>query len=141
MVDDNKTPALAVSVVSVGQSHLVRPHLVNDKYKKYITGTFLSQEELLFMSTVLMALGLDEGTGPLTNGHFEFNCRPLRPGERIDFLRDGVDVCSIEAAKREESSPNGPATPYRGSGQVHLPTTTGIVASKASEDLSEFANL
>jgi len=85
VIDNNKSPGLALSVVSVGESHLISPHSPkgDDKYTKYLTGMLLSQEELLFMSTVLMTFNLESATGPVKDGFFTFSCRPLYGGRSL----------------------------------------------------------
>jgi len=81
-------PACAVSVVSIGDSHLQRPYSPagDGKFTKYVTGMFLSQEDLLFMSTVLMALNLPGATGSMKGDRFIFGCRPLTDGEYIAYI-------------------------------------------------------
>jgi hypothetical protein len=83
VLESANSPGLAVSVISVGDCHIQRSHSLSGdgKYTKYLTGVFLHQEDLLFMSMVLMAFNLPMGNGFMWGAYFIFNCRPLTGGE------------------------------------------------------------
>jgi hypothetical protein len=74
---------VAVSVVTVKDSYLHRAqNWADNKSCKLIKGKFLTQEYTLFQSLLLMAMNLEEATGPVTGGWVAFTCRPLTgPGK------------------------------------------------------------
>jgi hypothetical protein len=82
VVSNPSEVAVALSVVTVKDSHLHKPKTwPNNKVCKLFTGKLLSQEDLLWASGLLMALGLMEVKGPVSGGWITFNCRPMDSGK------------------------------------------------------------
>ena len=138
VIDKANSPAIAVSVVSVGECHLQRSYRLGNKYTKYITGSFLSQEDLLFQSTVLMALGLQQAAAGRKGDYFTFSCRPLPEGSALLFLKYSSFLQSSGHSNQDSNDKYGPVSPSKlPYGKPSVATST-IQSSIGSQDKGSF---
>lgn len=75
-------PALCYSVVFVKESHVITPHSPRQdgNYLKYLVAKPFSGEGVRMVSTILMAMNMEEMKAQIEKDWISYTCRPLRQG-------------------------------------------------------------